>query len=153
MRLLDSSLGRLWKQSSSIALISIAISASFYNFTSLKAIASEDIAFQVPSGNIHCRADGVDLGCEIGTNNAKLPPKPKSCDLDWGNRFGMSPNGRAERACHGDTLGGNPKHPILSYGKTWRRKGFTCISKSTGLTCKNQGGHGWTLSKNKQQLF
>jgi hypothetical protein len=144
---------RLFDPSSLIALMAISIGVSFYTFGSLKAIASDGIAFQVPSGNIHCRADSVYLDCEIAASNAKLPPKPKSCDLDWGYRFVMSPNGRAERACHGDALGRNPKHPILSYGKTWRKNGFTCVSKPTGLTCKNQDGHGWTLSKNKQQFF
>jgi hypothetical protein len=144
---------RLFDRPTYTALMAIAIGVSFYTFGISKAIASEDIAFQVPSGNIHCRADSIYLDCEIGINNMKLSPKPKSCDLDWGNRFVMSPNGRAERACHGDTLGRNPKHPILSYGKTWRKKGFTCVSKPTGLTCKNQDGHGWTLSKNKQQFF
>jgi hypothetical protein len=153
MRLFDFPMKRLCQRSSRILVITIAISASFYNFTISQAIASDEIAFQVPSGNIHCRISEVNLDCEIGTNNARLPPQPKSCDLDWGNRFGMSPNGRAERVCHGDTLGRNPKHPILSYGKTWRKKGFICISKSTSLTCENQDRHGWTLSKNKQQLF
>ena len=137
----------------SIAIIAMAISVNLCNFTSDQAIAADGIAFQVPSGNIHCRADGVDLDCEIGTNNMKLPPKPKSCDLDWGNRFMMSPNGRADRSCYGDTLGRDPKHPVLGYGKTWRRNGFTCVSKPTGFTCKNQDSHGWTLSKNKQQFF
>jgi hypothetical protein len=144
---------RWMSQYSRVATISIAIGVSLSNFTSSKAIAADGVAFQVPSGNIHCRGDGVDLDCEMGTNNMKLPPKPKSCDLDWGNRFMMSPNGRAERACHGDTLGRNPKHPVLGYGKTWRRNGYICRSKPTGLTCKNQDGHGWTLNKDKQTFF
>jgi hypothetical protein len=143
---------RLCQGSSSITLMAMAISVSFYTLASSKAIAAEDISFQVPSGNIYCRADDVNLNCEIGTNKARLPPKPKSCNLEWGNRFGMSPNGRAQRACHIDSLI-DPKYSILSYGETWRKQGFICVSKPTGLTCKNRKGHGWTLSKNKQQLF
>jgi hypothetical protein len=153
MKLFNFPMGRLCQWSCSPSLIAIAIGVSFYTFAISKAIASETVYFQVPSGNIHCGTDGTYLDCEMGTSNATLPPKPKSCNLDWGNRFVMSPNGAAERACHGDTLGRNPKHPILSYGKTWRKKGFTCISKTSGLTCKNVDGRGWTLSKNKQQLF
>jgi hypothetical protein len=138
---------------SSIAALPLAISINLFDLTSDRAIAVDGIAFQVPSGNIHCRADDGYLDCEMGVNNAKLPAKPKDCNLDWGNRFTMSPNGSAERACHGDTLGRNPKHPVLGYGKTWRRNGFTCVSKPTGLTCKNQNDRGWTLSKQKQRLF
>jgi hypothetical protein len=143
---------RLYQGSSYVALMAISISVIFYTFASSKAIAAEDIAFQVPSGNIHCRADDVNLNCELRTNNAKLPPKPKGCNLEWGNRFGMSQNGRAQRGCHGDTLI-DSTYSILSYGQTWRRQGFTCVSQPNGLTCKNQHGHGWTLSKNKQQIF
>jgi hypothetical protein len=144
---------RLFDRSNYIILMAIAIGVGFYTLTGSKAIGSESIYFQVPSGNIHCGTDGTYLDCELGTNTAKLPAKPKDCNLDWGNRFVMSPNGAAERACHGDTLGRDPKNPVLGYGKIWRKKGFTCISKPSGLTCTNVDGRGWTLSKNKQQLF
>lgn len=141
----------------SISAVALAIFAglSLFNSTTFKSIAAEDEYFQIPSGNIHCRANSSDnsFECEMQTNNAKLPPKPKDCDLDWGNRFRMPATGKASRSCHGDTLGLDPKNPVLGYNKTWRRNGFTCISKQTGLTCKNRDGRGWTLSKNKQQLF
>ncbi len=145
---------KLFARSNSIALMAIAIGISFYTFASSKAIADETIYFQIPSGNIHCgaiRSGGLD--CELGTNTAKLPAKPKDCNLEWGNRFRMSSTGKAQRLCHIDALGRDPKHQVIGYGKTWRGEGFTCTSKVTGLTCKNKEGRGWTLSKNKQQLF
>jgi hypothetical protein len=155
MRLFNFPMGRLCQRSSSTALIAISISVIFYTFGISKTIATEDTYFKVPSGNIHCRAntDGS-FECEIQKNLAKLSPKPKDCDLDWGNRFGMSSaTGKAQRVCHGDTLGLNPKNPVLNYGKTWNGQGFFCISRRSGLTCQNDAGHGWILSKNKQQLF
>jgi hypothetical protein len=133
--------------------MAISSGVIFYTFEISKAIAAEIIYFQVPSGNIHCGVSQSYLDCEIGTSTAKLPAKPKDCNLDWGNRFGMSSTGKAQRSCHGDTIGRNPKNQVLEYGKTWRGEGFTCTSKSTGLTCKNKDGHGWTLSKSKQQFF
>jgi hypothetical protein len=144
---------RLFDPYSSIALMAISIGVSFYTFGSSKSIAAETIYFQVPSGNIHCGVRQSYLDCEIGKSTAKLPAKPKDCNLDWGSRFGMSSTGKAQRSCHGDTIGRDPKNPVLEYGKTWRGEGFTCTSKPTGLTCKNKDGRGWTLSKSKQQFF
>jgi hypothetical protein len=145
---------RLFGRSTYTALMAIAIGVSFYTFGVSKAIADKTIYFQVPSGNINCGTIGSDgLDCEIGTNTAKLPAKPKDCNLEWGSRFRMLSRGKAQRACYIDTLGTDPKRQVLGNGKTWRGQGFTCISKPTGLTCKNKDGRGWSLSKNKQQLF
>ncbi len=151
------------RRSSLIGTLAILTGLSFFKFTATPSIAegarapgaAEDEYFKIPSGNIHCRANTSDntLECEIQTNNAKLPPKPQDCELDWGNRFYMTLTGKAERSCHGDTLGLDPKNPVLAYGKTWKQNGFTCISKQTGLTCKNKAGRGWTLSKSNQEFF
>ena len=44
------------------------------------------------------------------------------------------------------------KRPVLGYGKTWKRSGFTCVSRSTGLTCR-RGSHGFFLSRESRRLF
>ncbi len=43
-----------------------------------------------------------------------------------------------------------PGHaPVLSYGSTWSRGGFTCRSASTGMTCfTNSTKHGFTIDRN-----
>ncbi len=113
-----------------------------------------DDGFQTPTRNIHCTIfedEGL-LRCDIIKNRAKLPPKPKDCDLDWGNAFGMGLTGAAQRACHGDTIVAGT-NPVLGYGKTWRKGGFTCTSKTTGLTCTNRDKKGWEISQTKQRLF
>ena len=38
------------------------------------------------------------------------------------------------------------------YGKTWRRNGDRCVSRSTGLTCR-RGAHGFFLSRDSQRYF
>jgi len=43
--------------------------------------------------------------------------------------------------------------PVLRYGRSWRRNSLSCISRRTGLTCRNRAGHGFTLSRERQQLF
>jgi len=42
---------------------------------------------------------------------------------------------------------------LLRYGRTWTWHGFRCTSRRTGLTCKNQSGHGFVLSRQSQRVF
>lgn len=39
--------------------------------------------------------------------------------------------------------------PVLRFGKRWSNEagGWSCVSRSTGLTCKNRRGHGWWLGR------
>jgi hypothetical protein len=121
--------------------------------TITQAIAEQKTGFKTPSGNIYCLVEENDnLRCELSQNTAKLPPKPKDCDLDWGNSFVMDLKGKASRLCHGDTIA-NSNYPVLAYGKTWRSQGFSCLSKASGLTCTNQAKKGWQISKTAQKLF
>ena len=50
-----------------------------------------------------------------------------------------------------DTLG-DPKAPVLGYGKTKRVGPFTCTSRRTGLSCHNRNGHGFTVSRERQTV-
>jgi hypothetical protein len=36
---------------------------------------------------------------------------------------------------------------------TWTWHGIRCTSRRTGLTCKNQSGHGFVLSRQSQRVF
>ena len=42
--------------------------------------------------------------------------------------------------------------PTLAYGKKWKHGGYTCTSRSTGLTCR-RGSHGFFLAREKQRFF
>jgi hypothetical protein len=138
-----------------------------YGFSAVMLIASslvfaqgwEDIgSFKTPSGNIYCiasrdtRTNTADLECELTTNTAKLPPKPKDCDLDWGNRFSVGERGQAARGCHGDTIQ-NPNYKTLAYGKRWSVAGFSCEVTKLRLRCENRDRHGFELAKAKQVVF
>lgn len=117
----------------------------------LNAQAKPDPGFRTPSDNIACTVFDSHLRCDISKNQAKLPPPPKDCNLDWGNAFEMSQRGLSIRQCVGDTV--YAKQPILVYGKTWQFSGFTCTSRTNGLTCRNQDGHGWFINRLQQKLF
>ena len=42
--------------------------------------------------------------------------------------------------------------PTLAYGKTWKRDGYTCTSRSSGLSCR-RGAHGFSVSRESQRFF
>lgn len=123
------------------------------------ATAATPPFFQTPSRNIGCifvaglgALDKPYLRCDIGSGLRPLPPKPKSCDLDWGYGFAMFAAGRAKSFCAGDTAK-DPKAPVLDYGRTWRKGPFTCVSRSIGLRCANSSGRGFFLSRERSYTF
>jgi hypothetical protein len=119
----------------------------------------DPVGFRTPSNNIFCLLDeGLPgaigyLRCDIRGISGATPPRPQSCDLDWGRAFAIEEDGRSgERICHGDTVL-NDALRTLTYGRIWRRGGFTCKSEQGGLTCINRMGHGFSLSRNDQRIF
>lgn len=128
----------------------VALAAAPAGFTAQTTVAG----FLMPSRNIACLYVGPYDGrpgylrCDIRSG---LNPEPtRACELDW-TGVGMNPTGKARATCAGDTTFGN--YPVLAYGKTWKRGGFTCLSRTTGLTCRNRSGHGFFLARERWQLF
>src|SRR5438094_10634468 len=85
--------------------------------------ASGADTFRMPSGNIYCAYEHYsfapkDLRCEIRSGVKPLPPKPSSCDADWGAGFTLRQIGLAHILCAGDTIY-HPKAKVLAYGQTW----------------------------------
>jgi hypothetical protein len=120
--------------------------------------ASPDV-FQTPSRNIGCiyvaplgPRDRPYLRCDIGGGLHPLPPRPRSCDLDWGYGYGMFGLGRAKPFCAGDTAK-DPRAPVLAYGRTWRKGPFTCLSRASGLRCTSGSRHGFFLSREHSYTF
>src|SRR5262249_21120360 len=93
------------------------------------------------------------LRCDIGGGLHPLPPRPKSCDLDWGYGYELiGATGRAKTFCAGDTA--HDRHsPVLAYGRAWKRGPFTCTSRATGLRCANRVHHGFFLSRERSYTF
>jgi hypothetical protein len=127
--------------------------------TILPALAGDDgelVQFRTPSNNIHCQlsSDDGSIDCEIisVTVESPLPERPADCDLEWGKRFYMKEKGPSELICTGDTVRDH-KATIVPYGENFAYGLFTCASTEKGLSCTNNDGHGFLLSKEKQELF
>ena len=115
------------------------------------------VGFRSPSNNIHCMFDDFGapryLRCDIYQIDNRHPPRPRSCDGDWGQAFSITEDGVVgQRMCYTDAIK-SEQWPILEYGANWQQQGFTCQSEQTGVTCFNVKRHGFTLSRAGQKLF
>ena len=69
------------------------------------AIAAADavpamlVHFKTPSGNIGCIGNKTRLRCDVVRTSVKPPPKPLTCEFDWGNAFQLLPRFAAHRLC------------------------------------------------------
>jgi hypothetical protein len=109
--------------------------------------------FQSPSGNIGCvigRRGGV--RCDIRNRDWSPPPKPASCQLDWGFGLTVGSRGRGRFVCAGDTTLGQGRR--LAYGDAIRRGRYRCVSRRSGMRCTNRrNGHGFSLSRERARRF
>ena len=135
-----------------VAVAAVALAAT-------SAAAQDLLSAQAPSHNIACMATppGVgqptyELRCDIRQTTSRPPPRPRGCPLSWGDAFVLDPTGPGRLFCHGDTVA-DPSAPVIAYGTQWRPYGFTCTSQTTGLTCVNRAGHGFSLSRAVQKVF
>lgn len=98
-------------------------------------------AFHTPARAVYCEADqagsGVLLRCSVEGQGVR--------------QWSMRPSGRAQvRRVYANIA---TQTPALAYGRTWRKAGFACTARRTGLTCRNGSGHGWSLSRERQRIF
>ncbi len=125
----------------------------------IPADASTLLFFRTPSGNIGCAysaglpgAQAPTLRCDIRSGLVPRPPRPAGCPLDWGDSLAIRSTGRATGVCHGDTAI-DSRAPVLRYGRTWKRGGLACSSRTTGLRCTNSSEHGFFLSRERSTIF
>ncbi|HMM48096.1 MAG TPA: hypothetical protein PKE32_00580 [Miltoncostaeaceae bacterium] len=137
-----------------LTLMLSAVGAGLFGAAAVQAAGAT--AFATPSLNIGCYGDATMVRCDIRTSVGRRPPKPKSCHADWGMAFAVTPRGRGRGLCVSDTTLPDPNRPprILRYGATLRlNPRTTCTSRTSGLTCRNTAGHGFTLSRQQIRLF
>jgi hypothetical protein len=131
-----------------VALASLAAPSAF---------ASKDLRqFQSPSKNIGCimakGQSGHGVRCDIRNHTWQAPPKPSSCQLDYGNGLEVGLRGKAHFVCAGDTVLG--QGPVLPYGNSIRFGGFKCESRQKGMRCLNRHTrHGFLLSRTVAKRF
>lgn len=108
-----------------------------------------------PSGAIGCEYQylpPISLRCDVNGGIRPRPPKPRSCEFDWGAGFELGTRGSASVVCTSGAINFPPQR-VLRYGQTWRPRGFVCRSRKKGLTCRNKAGHGFFLSRGRSRRF
>ena len=114
--------------------------------------------FKSPTGNITCNymegSSGfpTTLRCDILRKTSKSPPRPRDCQFDYGNAFELTKTSRGTYGCISDTILG-PDYRVLPYGQVWSKDGFICFSAESGVTCRNDRGGGFEISRAKQRVF
>jgi hypothetical protein len=117
------------------------------------------VRLQTPSRNIVCLYSVTGdrsqsrpapyLRCDILSG---VKPAPAGvCQLDW-TGFSMTAISRGRPTCAGDTVYSRGA-PVVAYGRTWTRGGFSCSVKRAGLRCTNVTGRGFFLSKSRSYAF
>jgi Family of unknown function (DUF6636) len=110
--------------------------------------------FRSPSGNIKCFV-ARSLYCSIDKANYRQRLQAR-CDLDW-HGFQLNAANRARSYCTSNAAYNmgteRPNHAKLAYGKSFRHGVFTCLSRITGVTCRNRSGHGLFISRQAWRLW
>ncbi len=115
---------------------SAALAFCLLGLTAVPAQAGLTI-FHSPSDNIGCALGGFGARCDVAEHTWLAPPKPKSCDLDWGGGVGVDKKGNA-----------------LGYGQSVTQGRFKCTSKQSGVRCVNKRNkHGFFVSRSTARLF
>lgn len=121
-------------------------------FATAPALGSSYKGFVSPTRNIGCVMDSVAVRCDIRDHSWPTPPKPKSCELDYGGGLVVGRKGKAQFVCAGDTA--LEAGPVLAYGSSQRFGRFRCSSEESGMRCVNtRNGHGFVLSKQRAKRF
>lgn len=101
-------------------------------------------AFKSPTGNITCAMSTKDGGFA----QCELRSMPRA------GGFMVPYRGHASRydVAYYDDLA--DQRFVLRYGESRRLSRFTCVSRSSGMTCRNRvTGHGFTISRQGQTVF
>jgi hypothetical protein len=140
--------------SKSVRTIVALLTGVSLNFTMAFSVSAvHPDSFFTPSKNIHCTIDNdgesiLSLWCDTNTPINPLPPKATGCKWGWDGRIlVLNSNGEIRFPCSPPAGEDYRFDPILKYGQVWKRRGFTCISKTTGLTCYAKNGKGFFLSR------
>jgi|GEM_PF-438529 len=118
------------------------------------AMPSKNIYFLFRDASARSSLENMFLRCEIVSRLKPMPPRPdqSSCDFDWGGGLVLPRNKEARVLCASDSVY-SPNYPILQYGQTWEKAGFTCKSTTDGLTCTNFEGQGFFLNREEWKTF
>jgi hypothetical protein len=91
--------------------------------------------------------------CDLRQHTWVAPPKPKWCDVDWGDGVFVTRHGFGRYVCAGDTVA-NPGAPALGPGSAITLGRYTCTVLPVSVRCTNNvNGHGFEVSAATVSLF
>jgi hypothetical protein len=143
---------------STLALLVMPITTLNHPAPANAQTGTNNDGFMMPSRNIYCAFTSElpersqYLRCELAGSLNPMPSRDRSCNLDWGNGLVLPKAAKAKVLCAGDTIY-SPNYPILRYGQTWKKAGFTCKSATNGLTCTNGKRQGFFLNREEWRTF
>ena len=111
-------------------------------------------AFKTASGQLGCAYTKNPTTLRCDTRFAtRFTHKPPRCEGEYGHSFEVSPNGHASAICAGDTVLSAAGARTIPYGHAWTIGPYACTNQTASLTCTNNQGHGFRLSRTQQLLF
>lgn len=110
--------------------------------------------FRTPSGNIGCEMYQGGARCDIRKRDWAPLPRPAKCpkEVGYGQGLQVGRVGQASFVCAGDTAL-DPSAASLSYGTASRIGSSECISRTDGVSCVNEAGHGFFISIQSYEVF
>jgi hypothetical protein len=114
----------------------VALCAGLLGVLALAPAAQAAKYFHSPSGNIGCGVSRQGARCDIREKNWSPPPRPRSCNLDWGYGLTLGKRGKGRFFCGSDSL--------LGVG----------TRLGDGVQCFNvRNGHGFFIARERYRRF
>lgn len=110
-------------------------------------------SFVTPSGNISgvlSEAGGV--SCIVFEHDWTIDvPTESGCEFDWGDEVGLGPEG-VTFGCYSDVFW-DTEAESAGYGTAVTVGDYTCSIAETGVTCENENGNGFSVSRSSLDQF
>ena len=128
------------------------------------SVQAETVSFKAPSGNINCIYSDYENKPEVRCDISQFTPSFKTVPPGTSNEvitctpaklrgFTVSPTDvQGQAFCPTDAVI-DPASAALAYGQIFKRGGLMCTSETSGVTCMNAAGHGFSLSRASQKVF
>lgn len=105
---------RLGSVTAAAALTVVAMTTPPADAARRTVSVSSESAFATPDGTVVCAFSEGTARCDVSKRGYKAPPRPRSCDLDWGDSVYL--DRKAGFGCVGDTNAG-----MADVGSDWTR--------------------------------
>lgn len=107
--------------------------------------------FVTEGGNVECIMRSKFVRCDIFKHRWEAPPKPKSCELDWGSSVGLDKRGKAKFLCVSDAIGATK---VAMAGTTIEVGPYRCrVRKHDKVFCLYGNSGGFKLGRKSYELF